>query len=208
MNLLFTTAVLAGLEKLINAALRYDPGTRAQLAASSGRVLAIHITTPDVRCYFLPAEDGLQCCAQWEGEVDTQLRGSLPALLKLLQSQGTRFAGSGVEIAGDTALLAELQRLLQNLDIDWEDALSEVVGDVTAHQSAQWIRKGADYTHARAQEINRLLGEFLTEELRAVVARNELENFYQEVDEVRLSLDRLEVRVQRLLNGHSASNQG
>lgn len=194
MNLTLSTAALAGLEKLINSALRYDPGTRIALAKLSHQILAITISSPALTIYFTPDEEGVRLMSQWEGEIHTHLYGSLPALIKLARSDRTSFSDSGVEVIGNTGLLVDLQRLLKNLDIDWEDALSEFLGDIVGHQSAEVIRGGAKYTRDRARDLRRSTSEFLTEELQSVVSKNELEDFYQDVDDLRLQLDRLEAR--------------
>lgn len=199
MDAMLVTAALAGLEKLINTALRYDPGTRIALGNLAEQVLAIHVTNPELTVYFTPDDQGIHLLGHWEGEVHTQLRGSLPALMQLARSETTSFANSGVEVMGNTGLLVDLQRLLKNLDIDWEEALSEMFGDLAGHQSANMIRSGINYTRDRAGEAKRLLREFLTEELQALPSKNELEHFYADVDELRLRADRLEARVQQLL---------
>src|SRR5690606_13236213 len=190
------TAALAALEKLINTALRYDPGTRAALGELADQVLAITITTPAITVYITPDSEGVRLMGYWEGEVHTQLRGSLPALVGLARSDQTSFADSGVEVIGNTGLLVDLQRLLKNLDIDWEDALSQLVCDIVSRHSAQIIRKSVSYTRYRTSEAKRLLSEFLTEELQTLPPKPELEDFYLQVDELRLRADRLEARLQ------------
>jgi ubiquinone biosynthesis protein UbiJ len=204
MNPMLLTATLAGLETLINAALEYDPGTRIALANIKGQVLAVSVTTPAMTVYITADDDGVRLMSQWEGPVDTRLHGSLTALAKLARNEHG-FVGSGVEVIGSTALLVELQRLLKNLDIDWEDALSEKMGDLAGHQTAEVIRSGMNYTRERTREMNRLLGDFLTEEFKAAVPSAELDAFYQDVDAVRLHLDRLEARINRLTQPFSNS---
>lgn len=197
---MLNTAALAGLEKTINTALRYDPGTRIALGELEEQVLAVSVSTPAITIYLTPTTEGIRLMSHWEGEVHTRLRGSLPSLLKLARSERSSFADSDVEVIGNTGLLVDLQRLLKNLDIDWEDALSDLLGDILGHQSANIIRSGLGYSRDRASEAKRLLSEFLTEELRVLPAKNELEYFYREVDDLRLAADRLEARVQQLLN--------
>jgi ubiquinone biosynthesis protein UbiJ len=199
MNLTLSTAALAGLEKLINSALRYDPGTRIALGKLSDQILAVTISSPALTIYLTPDDEGVRLMSQWEGEVHTHLYGSLPALIKLVSSERTSFTDSGVEVVGNTGLLVDLQRLLKNLDIDWEEALSEFLGDIVGHQSAEAIRSGVNYTRDRADELRRSTSEFLTEELQALVSKNELEDFYQQVDDLRLQLDRLEARARKLM---------
>lgn len=199
MDAMLSTAALAGLEKLINTALRYDPGTRIALGKLAERVLAVQVTSPAITLYLIPDSQGVRLAGLWEGEVHTQLRGSLPALIELARSDTTSFANSGVEVTGDTGLLLALQRLLKNLDIDWEEALSGVFGDILGHQGANMIRSGVNYARDRASEAQRLLSEFLTEELQTLPAKNELQHFYADVDELRLRADRFEARVQAFL---------
>lgn len=197
--MILNTAALAGLEKTINTALRYDPGTLVALGKLEEQVLAISVSSPSVTVYVTPAAEGIRLMSQWEGEVHTHLRGSLPSLIKLARSERSSFADSGVEVIGNTGLLVDLQRLLKNLDIDWEYALSDLLGDILGHQGANAIRSGLGYGRDRASEAKRLLSEFLTEELRVLPAKNELEFFYREVDDLRLAADRLEARVEQLL---------
>src|SRR5690606_4313705 len=104
------------------------------------QVLAITVTAPEFTIYVTPDEDGLRLMGHWEGEVHTQLRGSLPALMQLARNERTSFADSGVEVIGNSGLLVDLQRLLKHVDIDWEEALSQSLGDVVGHQSAEVIR--------------------------------------------------------------------
>ena len=199
MDATLSTAALAGLEKLINTALRYDPGTRIALTSLADQVLAIQVTAPAFTVYLTPDEAGICLLGHWEGEVHTRLRGSLPALARLARSEQTTFADSGVEVIGNTGLLVDLQRLLKNLDIDWEEALTEIVGDVVGHQGAEMLRSGARYTQDRAGEVKRLVSEFLTEELGTLPSKYELEGFYQDVDDLRLQADRLEARIKEFL---------
>lgn len=193
-----STAAIAGLEQLLNGALRYDPATRIALAKLDEQMLAIHVTAPEFTLYLTPDEDSLCLLGHWEGEVHTQLRGSLPALLQLARSDATSFANSGVEVIGNTGLLVDLQRLLKNVEIDWEEALNQLLGDLLGHQSAKAIRTGAKYASTRLTEVRRLTSEFLTEELHALPSKHELEDFYAKVDGLNLRTDRAAARLARL----------
>src|SRR5690554_6885408 len=206
MNDMLLVTTLAGVEKLINSALDYDPGTRIALEKFKDQVLAVSVTTPAITLYITSDDQGVRLMNQWEGEVHTRLHGSLSALIKLARNEHG-FVDSGVEFMCNTGLLIELQRLLKNLDIDWEEALSERVGDIVGHQSAQTIRTGVQYARDRSQEMNRSLGEFLTQELKTLVSKQELEIFYQDVDELRLHMDRLEARVKLFARSHNSPTE-
>lgn len=199
MDMMLLTAALAGAEKLINKALEYDPGTRIGLQDLQGQVLAVHITTPNVQFFVTPDADGLRLMAQWEGDADTRISGSLLALARIGSQEIHNLKDSGVEVMGKTSLLADLQQLLKNIDIDWEEILTQFLGDIVGHQTAQLIRGKLDWAGARVNSGQRLMREFLTEELKTIPGKNELEDFYRQVDDLRLAVDRVAARAEKLL---------
>lgn len=197
---MLTTAALASAEHIINAALRYDPATRLGLAQLSGKILALNITAPvAITVFVMPLDEEIQLMANWAGDVDTHLSGSLMALLQVSTTETHNLKYSGVTAMGDLALLANMQQLLKNLDIDWEDMLSQFTGDVIGHQAAQIIRAKFGWAKDRARSATRLTKEFLTEEYQALVSKPELDGFYQQVDELRLAVDRAAARVEKLI---------
>jgi ubiquinone biosynthesis protein UbiJ len=194
-----TIAALASAEKMLNAALRYDPATRIGLAPLEGKILAVNITMPAISLFVMPMDDELRLMGHWDGDVDTRITGSLLALAQLSQTEIHNLKNSGVTVMGDLTLLADLQRLVKNLDIDWEEMLSQFTGDIIGHQSAQLIRTKLGWVKDRANSAQRLTGEFLTEELQALPSKPELQDFYQQVDELRLAVDRAAARVEKLI---------
>ncbi len=199
MDPMLSTAALASAEKILKSTLAYDPASRIALAQLAPQVLAIQITAPNLKFYVVPAADGLNLRGIYEGEITTQLSGDLPALLGLMKNDRVNFKDSGVQISGSTHLLADLQKILKNLDIDWEEMLSRVFGDIIGHQGAELIRGKMSWAKDRASNLQRLTSEFLTEELRVLPNKPELTFFNDQVDDVKLAADRLAARFDRIL---------
>ena len=197
MNLI-TGAAVAACEKIINKALDYDPATRLALSKCQGKILAIKVSVPPCKCFVFFQEDSLRLMSSWDADVDTEISGSPLALAQLASTPVHNLKNSGVTVAGDLQLLADLQQLVKNLDLDWEELLTQLSGDLLGHQTAEVIRKSASWQKQQAQKIQRLSAEFVTEEMQAVPSKIELENFYQQVDELRLAADRLMARVNGL----------
>jgi len=198
MDATLSTAALATAEQLINRALAYDPGSRIALAQLEPQVLAVALSAPELTIYIAPAEEGIRLMGHWEGDITTRVQGSLPALAMLARSERINLKDSGVQIAGSTGFLADLQKILKNLDIDWEEMLSQVFGDIVGHQGAQAIRGQMNWVRDRGANLQRLLGEFLTEELRASPGKAEQAFFSAEVDQLALDLDRVQARLDAL----------
>lgn len=195
-------ALTATLEKLVNGALRYDPGTQAALAKLAGKVLAVESTFPPLTFYLLPqpatADVHLAVHAYCDLPPDTRLKGSLPAILALTLGPRHSLANSGVQVSGNPALLADLQAILANLDIDWEEPITDFLGTSIGHPFAELVRTQWQWTRNNVQKAQVALGDYLTEELRATPSKIELELFCAQVDQARAHSERLAARVQRL----------
>ena len=136
----------ATLETAINTALRYDPGSCARLGRLAGKVLGVNLTAPAMNLFLViddEDDDGgyVEVHSRWSGEVTTELSGSALAFLQLLKNRDATPARLGVTVRGSSALLAELQSILRDLDIDWEEPLAKLIGDAPAHQLGSGIRK-------------------------------------------------------------------
>lgn len=198
-----TIAALASAEKMLNTALRYDPATRIGLARLEGKILALQISSPSITVFVMQMDDELRLMGNWDGDVDTRISGSLIALAQLSQTEIHNLKDTGVTVMGDLSLLADFQRLVKNLDIDWEEMLSQFTGDIIGHQTAQLIRAKFGWAKDRARSAQRLTREFLTEELKTLPGKPELEDFYRQVDDLRLAVDRASARVEKLIKEKS-----
>ncbi|WP_456415482.1 ubiquinone biosynthesis accessory factor UbiJ [Thiolapillus sp.] len=198
---------LESLERGINALLQLDPLARKKLARRHGKVIGIHLRGPETTIYFIPDQQGyLQLFNQIEGEPDALLSGSPLDLLRSGDKErGSRqlFAGH-VSITGDTGLAHDFGATLGGLEIDWEEQLSKITGDILAHQIGDAVRKAGHWIRNTSSRMEADLGEYLTSEARLLPHPLEVEDFIARVDELREHTDRLEARIrllQRQLQG-------
>lgn len=194
------SALLAALEISLNRYLELDPESSKRLKSIEGRVIKIELRGLDLVFYLLPDGHGIQVMGAHEGDADTCLSGSPLALMTMGLSgdaQKSLFSGD-VEISGDTELGSQFKQILDDLDIDWEEHLSHLTGDVIAHQVGRFFR-GASKWGKQAKETLALdVSDYLQEEKRLVATRPEVEHFNSEVDHLREDTDRLEARVKRI----------
>jgi ubiquinone biosynthesis protein UbiJ len=196
------TAVLIALEKAVAKALHYDPGTQAQLAKLAGQTLLLDCTQPAQKIYLHFTHDGINLTGHHEGELSATLSGSGADMVKLLFADQHSLYGSGVSISGNAGVLAQLQGLMGQLDIDWELALADIIGTLPAHALAQSLRGAGVWARDRAHGAERLVREYLAEESPAVLGRSEFALFIEDIDHTRLALDRLGARIARLQARH------
>lgn len=197
--------LLAAVETAVNTWLDMDPEGAAALAELEGRVIGIELRGLDLRFYLLPAlgkQAACQVLGRFAGEADAWISGAPLSLLKLGLASGeaarqTLFAGD-VEIRGDIELGQRFQRLLQRIDIDWEEHLSRLASDVVAHQLGNLARGALRWAGRAGEGLRRDVSEYLREEARLVPVEEEMEDFLDGVDALRSDVERLEQRIARL----------
>jgi ubiquinone biosynthesis protein UbiJ len=194
------TAAIAALETALNRALQLAPHSAAGLGQLSDCVFALHCTSPSLDVYLQPAADGIRLMGLYDGPVTTSVRGEASDFTELVTSTDptATLINGQLELQGDSAPLIELQQILATLDIDWEAPLVSTLGDVAGHQVAQMLRGAFAWGKQASGSLARQLDEFIHEEARLTPPRLELEDFYRDVQELGLRVDRLQSRTDRM----------
>ena len=84
------------------------------------------------------------------------------------------------------------------MDIDWEEHLSRLTGDIAAHRIMTVFGRLAEWSKSATNNLTDDIGEYLQEESLDVVSGAEIELFNQQVDSLRDDTYRLEARIARL----------
>jgi len=194
-------ASFSALETAINHCLQFDPDALQRVRALSGKVIGVELLGLNLKFYLLPDSVGLQLRAECESEVDVWLRGAPLSMLRMGlggDQQKALFSGD-VEIVGDTETGQCMRDIMNDLDLDWEEQLSKLVGDVVGHKVGNVVRGVADWAIQTRSTVEQDVSEYLQEEVRLLPDREEVGPFLEAVDTLRGDVDRLEARVQRLL---------
>ncbi|GAB6042868.1 ubiquinone biosynthesis accessory factor UbiJ [Endothiovibrio diazotrophicus] len=199
-----TTPLHAAIEIAFNRYLAMDPDAGRRLDGMAGRCVAIELSGLELTLYLLFASGGVRVLDRLDSEADTVLRGS-PVDLIRLSREGVAGAGA-VEIRGDVDLARRFETMLGEVEVDWEEQLSKVAGDVVAHQAARVVRGFLDWGRGASKSLERNVSEYLREESGISPRRDELDDFVRSVDETRNDVERLEARIERLLDSSAAEN--
>jgi ubiquinone biosynthesis accessory factor UbiJ len=194
------TAALAAMEAALKRALALSPHSLTDLAQLEDCVFALHCTAPELSFYLHPGAHGMRLTGFHHGQVTTSIRGRAADFTELATSSDptATLINGGLELQGDSAPLIELQHILAGLDMDWEAPLVNSLGDVAGHQIAQVLRNTFAWGKQASASMTRQLQEFIQEEARLSPPRLEMEDFYRDVQELGLRVDRLQSRTERL----------
>ena len=194
------SGLLASVEHGLNRVLRMDSTALPRLDRLSGKVIAVDCRSPSVQLFILPGDDGLLLAAHWEAPADCTLRAPASSLLRLAMSKDKTAVlhSPEVELEGDSAVLLELAAILQDLELDWEYELSRWLGPVASPILGGHLRSTARWSRDSMGNLTQNLADYLSEESRTLVGEREAQARFAELDQIKLDLERLEARFERL----------
>lgn len=196
---------LKALEQAINFALALDEESPGKIAALQGKMVEMIITPLNVR-FLIRFEDGqLKLLDDCPDEPDTQIQSSPIGLIRLSllpASQARSLFNDSVRMSGDVELGQSVKKLIDELDIDWEGHLAHFTGDVVAHQLGSLFRQGLAFQQRIRHSMHANLTNYLQEETRLFPAREEVDDFFHDIDHISMDVERLEAQITLLTATH------
>jgi len=193
----------AALDSLVAARLR----SRDQVKALDDKVIQVTLTglpPDDLFTLYICAEgERLVLRASHDGVPDAAIAGSIPAFLRALAKPGAMLPDD-IAAEGDTSLVRDLRDLLGGLEFDWEDRLSRAAtrltgsaatGDPLAHGIGEFVRRGGRAFGYAGDRLLKDVAEYLREETRQVVSKQEVAAFVHGVDAMRDDVERFAARM-------------
>ncbi len=181
---------------LINHLLKAAPWALARLAPHAGKTIAVRCAPVALR--FTVDASGELRAAESEPSADVSVAIN-PTLLMRMLADG-RGALNEAALSGDTALAQTLAYIAQNLNWDYEEDLSKVVGDIAANRFGSTAREIGAWAKGSANSFLQMSKDFWTEERPTLAKSEDVAAFIASVDELRDAAARLEKRIERIEN--------
>ena len=193
------SALCASIEASMNAMLQHDPALLQALGKFEGK--RIRIQSDDWLILVVTViPEGFQLSLRDEDACDTTIFGSISELLgvALASDKADALMNGDVDISGSSALVLDLAKVVQQLDIDWEALISPATGGLIAHQIGKGFRSLIKWGKDSGQTLATSSKEYLEDEIQLLVPKPLNEHFGQQIADLRLATDRAEARLQQL----------
>jgi ubiquinone biosynthesis protein UbiJ len=171
-----------------------------------GHCIAVQFTDLDLNLYCYPGGWGMRLGVEAPArQVDATISGRLMALVNLATGEDkvSTSIQEGVSISGNASVAQQMQKLFTELDLDWEEALSQYTGDIAAYQIHRQARSASDWLRQTVASLSQTSSEYLREESRMSPTQVEFERFQQAAKTLKQDVDRAEVRLRHLMQAVS-----
>ncbi len=123
---------------------------------------------------------------------------ALKPIAALRRLTGQPMQPDDYRLEGDTELAANVGKVLQQLEWEYEEDLSHLIGDIPAQQLVSFGKRTLQEGRRQAESLAGMFAEYWQEEQPLIAKKRHLEKFSAEVDTLRDDVERLEKRLQKL----------
>ena len=194
------TLFLGSIEKALNAYLHSDEQSEKRLAKLAGKSIAIELLPLQITFICLFSLDGVTVDINADHQPHTKIKGTPLQLLGAMLDKDRRhqFFADDVIIEGDAEFAQQVIHLFDHIQIDWEEHTARIIGDVPAYQLSKLVRGFRGWLGKTETAFTQDVNDYLHEEAAWFPTREELQEFFSDIDNLRMDLDRLESRIAHL----------
>ncbi len=194
--------LFSSLTHAINKALALDPESQQRMQALQGKIIAIEIMPLHFTVYCSFNNTGMELSKDNHLPVDVTIRGTpLQMFAVMLNKQDRqRFFAEDIHIEGSAETAQQVTNLFDQLQIDWEEQLSRVIGDAPAYHAARFLYKCKNILNDTAESVCANINEYIHEEANWLPTQEALQDFFADIDQLRMDVDRMEARINHILS--------
>lgn len=182
------------LTRLLDHLLSQNQWARQQLLPFAGKTVRFNLVPTSASLTIL--EDGGLVMAGETAQSDASISLTPSLALRLLAKDPA--AQTQINIEGDTELATTLAKVLRGMKWDYEEDLSQVLGDISANKISEFGQHAVRTAKQQSINLTEMLTEYWQEEQPLIAKKRHVEKFVQEVDQLRDDTARLEKRLAKL----------
>lgn len=187
------------LQSGFNNYLALDSEAQPRIEKLRGKLICLQMSGINLSAWFLFHKDHVEILEQFDAEPDATISGGPFSMLALSTGRSSIFDGE-VSISGDVELAQQFSRMLEQIDIDWAEHLSRVTGDTVAHHAGRTVQGLQNWVSRTHNSMRDNTGDYLRDESNHVPHDWELEEFCNQVDDLRDRVEQLEIRANARLS--------
>ncbi|MFV9931268.1 MAG: SCP2 domain-containing protein [Francisella endosymbiont of Hyalomma asiaticum] len=186
---------------LVNTALgllsKLDPQVSALLLPLNGKTLSVNIVDIDLMVTLKVEDSKIHAN---NDPIKNILKGNLAYILELIFNKNLQelIIAEKLYYQGSLKDLNAFNKFLNAIDIDLVYKISELTSPEFAGIVSKPFQKAKQYFKTLRQETIVDIKDFLTEEKKTLISQNEINIFYRQVQELKQTTDRIEVKLKLL----------
>lgn len=183
-------------EKVLAKLIAMDPDAESRLARLRGKQLSFRLKEWPTTLVISASTDGI-LFNQHDEPVDCAIQTNIASLRLLREpSQLTKLIKADVlQIDGDIQVAQQYSHFFEQLSPDWQQTLSNYVGDSTAHKIAIGLQQALQYFNEKRTTLSQMSTELAQDELKLTPCSVEMAQFSDDVSQLAAKVDVLQQKL-------------
>jgi len=191
--------LIDGINKAMNKSLSYDVVSVKKLDSFADKVIKVDLQSTPFAFFIKIVDRKIVLTKNHIGEANTTIIGT-PLALFAMNAEEPISGIKNVEIFGDANTGQFFAKWLKNLKLDWEEAWCELLGDGMGVRVSNVVSGAIEFGKKLKDSILQNTHEYLVEESRDLISPTEMEDFLDDVDDIKADTARLEQQINALKN--------
>lgn len=187
------------IESALNTYFSLDPESATRIQKMQGKVVTVELLKIQLTFHLIFTDSKIEfkTGALESVHSDTIIKGTPLRLLQMALSKQSRqpFFSDDVSIQGNLELGQAAIDLFDHLEIDWEAFLSKWIGDVSAHHLGRLSQRIKAWSEQTRETFTQNVNEYIHEEVDFFPTREALNDYFHDVDTLRMDTDRLAAKI-------------
>lgn len=198
---MFQQVLTSSMELLINKVLSLNT-TKLDLVKIEQKTLTINLSELSFPISLSVNNNNIIVSSLTE-RADCTVNTSLKTLQELNATQQLTelIKQDKLDVTGDLKVAQEFSALATSLNIDWQSELAAHIGDLPTYKLSQLGAKLSKKVKFANKQIQADASEYIVHEKRLVVTKSQIEEFNQQVSQVKNKVDDIATRIEALTKG-------
>lgn len=203
-NTWFENIFIDSVNKAMNKSLSYDLVSVKKLDSFEGKVIKVELLSTPFEFYIKIKNQKVELSKFHASDVDTTIKGT-PLALFAMSAEEPISGIKNVEIYGDANTGQFFAKWLKNIRPDWEETWCDLLGDVMGVRASNIAKGILDFGKKFKDSMLSNTQDYLVEESRDLIAPAEMEDFLDDVDDLKADTARLEQQIKAFKDPKAAS---
>ena len=192
----------AFIETSINKLQQLDSSATMKRKQLDNQIIGVTLQELNKPLYFVISNQQIDILSQFEGICDCFIRVSLTAIPDLKNNnQVTKLIKTGqLDVEGDIQIAQQFALLLTEMEIDWEEHLSQKVGDVIAHKFCYFVKALHKEHKKQFSVLEKHTANLMTHELNIAPGPLEVAHFCDQIEDIEKASNQIHKNIQALAN--------
>lgn len=185
------------IEQSLNAYLQQDPRSKQRLKKLANKSIQITLQPFELSFYCQFSDERIFVSTDTLESISATIEGTPLQLLGAMIDKERRrqFFAEDLQMSGDAELAQAFVDLFDKVHIDWEEHASRLFGDASTHHMSQFASHVRGWFKKTTKHLQVDISDYLHEEKEWFPIREDLQDFFSDIDQLRMDTDRLEARI-------------